>query len=66
VEQLRDFYRRALWALEDHMRAGGTATGFGPVLKRVARECGVDVDGVPLPRLNRAELEDQGRGRRRR
>lgn len=55
------FYRDLLWELGELASAGGTAIGAAAVVKRVALSHGLPVGGVPLPRLNRAELEEFGR-----
>lgn len=53
------FYRDLLHELGELARAGGTAVGAARVAKRVAREHGLDVARVPLPRLTRVERELQ-------
>lgn len=59
------FYRDVLWALGEHaMRKGATAQGAAVVAKRVAKEHGLEIaDRLPLPRLSRSQLEEQGRSR---
>jgi hypothetical protein len=58
VEQ---FYRDFFWALDEFgRRPGATALGTAAVAKRVAKAHGLEVaDRLPLPRLNRAELQDR-------
>jgi hypothetical protein len=56
------FYRDVLNALDEHARRkGATAQGAAVVVKRVARAYGLAIaEHLPLPRLNRAEREEQG------
>lgn len=55
-------YRDLLWELGELAREGGTAIGAAAVVKRVALAHGLEVaKSTPLPRLNRAELEEFGR-----
>ena len=62
-----DFYRDVLWALGELAQAGGTAEGAAVVVRRVAREYGVqEAERVPLPRLTRAERDDLAWRRRER
>lgn len=60
------FYRELLAALCEHAAKGGSAIGAATVAKKVALGLGVDVEGIPLPRLTRAELQEAEwrRGRR--
>jgi hypothetical protein len=57
------FYRDVLWALGEHARRkGATAQGAAVVVKRIAKEHGLAIaDRVPLPRLSRSQLAEQGR-----
>jgi hypothetical protein len=55
------FYRDVLYELgEFARRPGATAVGAAVVVKRVAKAHGLELaDRLPLPRFNRAELEDR-------
>jgi hypothetical protein len=59
------FYRDVLHALGEHARRrGATAQGAAVVVKRVARAHGLQIaEALPLPRLTREELDDQGLSR---
>jgi hypothetical protein len=56
-QAVEQFLRDAMFMLGEHERAGGTALGFGPVLKRLAEDYGLPVAMIQVPRLNRAEQE---------
>jgi len=58
---LERFYRDLLYELgEFGRRPSATALGAAVVVKRVAVVHGIEVaERLPLPRLNRAEREDQ-------
>ncbi|MGA8725451.1 MAG: hypothetical protein WB565_10440 [Acidimicrobiales bacterium] len=60
-EALDRFYRDLLWELEVFgRRRSATALGAAVVVKRVALAHGIAVaERLPLPRLNRAELEER-------
>jgi hypothetical protein len=62
IFDLDRFYSDVLHELGLLAQRGGSATGAAAVVKRVALAHGVAAaDCVPLPRLNRAELDDFGR-----
>jgi hypothetical protein len=52
---VRELYRGVIHAIEKHALDGGTPIGTATVVRRVFRDAGVNVDGVPLPKLTRAE-----------
>lgn len=52
------FYVDVIWELGEHAHRGGTAYGAAAVVKRLAKERGLDVSGIGLPRPSRAEMED--------
>ena len=50
------FYRDVIWALGEHAIRGGTGFGAAAIVKRVAKEHGLQgTDDVPLPRPTREE-----------
>lgn len=52
-------YRDVLYALGVHARAGGTAIGAAVVVKRIAREHGLEIaEQQPLPGMTREEREN--------
>jgi hypothetical protein len=61
VGSLDAFYSDLLFALSEFMNTRKpTVTGFGPVIKRVARAHGIErAEMLPLPRYSRAELRDR-------
>jgi hypothetical protein len=63
--EVEQFYRDMLSALGEHaQRPRATAQGAAAVAKRVAREHGLEIaERLPLPRLTRAEQDEQGIGR---